>query len=536
MAGDGPVRGEKDGAELDTPSVHLEVPPLRDTYQKRWGLQAAGPIRSLGGTPTSSPVRTEARSPLSSVLLSSMSRLTCSHLHACWTTTSISTNSRPSPGHSCTPLPLLQPSHDSWAPLWYYWRAQDTTGLARSSAASRTAGLGLKQEVPDRVLVRSGGPLGPLYASHPWTLEDGPWTLSSKVPPAPSSSSSNMSSSSSENWSWPSAVASRHPDSSAAQYGRLSPVVPGITHHPFIRLTRPRLRSIRSRTARTHDRRERLAPRHSSVLCDDADRPRTDVGRPLPTTTIAVLISDRDSAYMCSTMPVDGVPHADWPSRAAVQRRRRVSHATVDGARCSGRERDLRRPRPSGKGKRSARTALDRLSAGNSICTSHQRHIGPAAALQLASVPPRVPTPAGSSTVLLKSSLAPFEGPEPPRRLSPVVCGLPSPVPAAAPGGVDTPDGGWHLVRASSETPDQTSPEPRAPAIIRPDKLVCRLLAILDQGPRASSPRVSSLQSPLQIDEATIGIGSVRPHPQRNPRSQPLPLARRRRAAAGEAT
>ncbi|KAF6811067.1 hypothetical protein CSOJ01_05991 [Colletotrichum sojae] len=35
-----------------------------------------------------------------------------------------------------------------------------------------------------------------------------------------------------------------------------------------------------------------------------------------------------------------------------------------------------------------------------------------------------------------------------------VTCGLPSPapVPAAAPGGVDTPDGGWHLVRASSET------------------------------------------------------------------------------------
>ncbi|KAF6811068.1 hypothetical protein CSOJ01_05992 [Colletotrichum sojae] len=106
---------------------------------------------------------------------------------------------------------------------------------------------------------------------------------------------------------------------------------------------------------------------------------------------------------MRSRMPVDGVPHADWPSRAAVQRRRRVSHAT---------------PRSTAHGAAGGNETSDahgRLGKGNDQLARHwigcqratlsaPRTSGTSALLLPSSVPPRVPTPAGSSTVLLKSS------------------------------------------------------------------------------------------------------------------------------------
>ncbi|KAF6805841.1 hypothetical protein CMUS01_14521 [Colletotrichum musicola] len=288
--------------------------------------------------------------------------------------------------------------------------------------------------------------------------------------------------------SWPLLHSSAPPPTVPRLMGaslRLSPVVPGTTHHPFIRLTRPRLRSIGSRTARTHDRRERLAPRHSSVLCDDAGRPRTDVGRPLPTTTIAVLISDRDSDslhvyawyyYREGTRPQ--TPTAVWE-----------------------------------------RETISSHGAGSAVSGQLYLHLAPAAHRPCAAAALQHPAKGSDPRRQQHRVAQKFSSGWDDSRLdlqgNANIMALLAPSRGLSRGYADQIGPKRTAARpAASTRPDQ----PRALAIIRPDKLVCRLLAILDQGPRASSPRVSSLQYPLQIDEATIGIASVRPHPQRNPR------------------
>lgn len=76
---------------------------------------------------------------------------------------------------------------------------------------------------------------------------------------------------------------------------------------------------------------------------------------------------------MCGLWAVDVCRHAPETTHSATARENMPTDAAAS----------------SKRGKRSAHTALDRLSAANSICTSRQRHIGPPLS-PVSQPPPRV--------------------------------------------------------------------------------------------------------------------------------------------------